>query len=112
MDQNQNNNLFDDDDNPIPERPSEPTQMGGGARVYQTPPGVVPNEPMPYNPPPMGQSPVQPAKKSNTPLIIGIVVALLLLCCCCLAAVGYWAYINGDTLLEDFSLVPMLIQLI
>jgi hypothetical protein len=32
-------------------------------------------------------TPVEQPKKSNTPLIIGIVVAVLL-CCCCLAVVG------------------------
>jgi hypothetical protein len=43
-------------------------------------------------------------KKSNTPLIIGIVVAVLLCCCCLLVAFGYWFYYyGGDQLLNSLG---------
>lgn len=40
-------------------------------------------------------TPVETPKKSNTPLIIGIVVAVLL-CCCCLVLVGVGLYLRSQ----------------
>ena len=104
MDQNQNDNLFD---NNQPQQPSEPTQIGGGARIYQTPPGGAPGEPV-YTPPPV-YTPAPPPKKNNTIWIV-VIVVVLLLCCCCLIGVGGWLWTNGDQLLSDMdlSLLPML----
>lgn len=52
-----------------------------------------------------------PEKKKNTTLII-VVVVLLVLCCCCalIAGGGYWLWVNGDALLEqfEFSVLPTL----
>ncbi len=39
--------------------------------------------------------PVEQPKKSNTPLIIGIVVAVLL-CCCCLVVLGVMLFMGSS----------------
>ena len=110
MDQNQNDNLFDN--NNQPSQPNEPTQIGGGARIYQTP-GPVSSEPAYTPPPPPAYVPPAPPKKNNTPWIIAIVV-ILLLCCCCLIGAGVWLWNNGDAIMNemDLSLRPLLALLV
>lgn len=47
---------------------------------------------------PSPAAPAEPPKKSNTPVIIGV-IAFLALCVCCALAVGvYYLYTNGDQL--------------
>jgi len=46
--------------------------------------------------------------KSRTTTIV-IVVVLVLLCCCCLGSVaGYYLWNNGDSLMQQFSSLPVL----
>jgi hypothetical protein len=110
MDQDQNNDLFDSG-NPPPQQPEsgEPAQMGGGARIYQTPSAGEPA----YSPPPAYAPPAAPPKRNNTVLIV-VIVVLVLLCCCCLAATVWAAWTYGDTWMQEFSmpLRPMLSLLV
>jgi hypothetical protein len=64
--------------------------------------------------PPIEELPPQPAKKSNTTLII-IIVVLVVLCCCCAifgGGGGWWLWNSGDQLIEDLSLLPLVISII
>ena len=53
----------------------------------------------------------QPKKSgSNTGLIIAIVIVVLLCCCCLCAALGYYAWVNGDKWLGIQGLVSPLLR--
>ncbi len=98
----QNNSPYPPEEIPSQQPLGDQGQPYGGAQAYQLPP--IPPQgttSYPYTPPP-------PAQKSNRTWIIVAVVVVLLLCCCCVAGLGYFAWTNGDSLMNpgNYQLLP------